>query len=66
MGILKIAVFGAGTSGLCAAKHAISVGFNVTIYEQSEQLGGIWWYTDKTGKDEYNINVHTAMYKGSR
>lgn len=66
MSVLNVAVIGAGTSGLCAAKHSIDEGFNVTIYEQGEQFGGIWWYTDKTGKDEYGVNVHTAMYKGLR
>lgn len=43
MSVLNVAVLGAGTSGLCAAKHSIDEGFNVTIYEQGEQLGGIWW-----------------------
>lgn len=66
MTLFNIAVIGAGISGLCAAKHAKQLGFNVTIYEQNEWLGGIWHYTDKTGTDEYGINVHTAMYKGLR
>lgn len=66
MGVLNIAVIGAGTSGLCAAKHAKQLGFDVTVYEQNEVLGGIWHYTDKIGKDEYGIGVHTAMYKGLR
>lgn len=63
---LNVAVIGAGTSGLCAAKYAKEAGFDVTIYEQNEWLGGIWWYTDLTGKDKYGINVHTAMYKELR
>lgn len=66
MSILNVAVIGTGTSGLCAAKHALEQGFNVTIYEQNEALGGIWWYTDATGKDKYGLNVHTAMYQGLR
>lgn len=64
--IENVVVIGAGTSGLCSAKYSIAQGFNVTIYEQSEELGGIWYYTDKIGKDEYGVNIHTAMYKGLR
>lgn len=64
--VINVAVIGAGTSGLCSAKYSIAQGFNVTIYEQSDELGGIWYYTDKTGKDQYGIDIHTAMYKGLR
>lgn len=64
--VLNVAVIGAGTSGLVSAKYALAQGYNVTIYEQTEQFGGIWWYTDKTGKDQYGLNVHSAMYQGLR
>lgn len=64
--ILNIAVIGAGTAGLTAAKHALQFGFNVTVFEQTEAIGGIWWYTDKIGKDKYGVPVHTAMYQGLR
>lgn len=64
--ILKIAVIGAGTSGLNAARHALHQGFKVTVFEQTEAIGGIWWYTDQTGKDKYGVPIHTAMYQGLR
>ncbi|XP_055297698.1 senecionine N-oxygenase-like [Sitodiplosis mosellana] len=64
--VLNVAVIGAGTSGLVSAKYALAQGYNVTVYEQAEQFGGIWWYTDKTGKDQYGQNVHSAMYLGLR
>lgn len=66
MSTLNVCVIGAGTSGLCAAKHALQNGFNVTVYEQTEVIGGIWWYTDETGKDKYGLPIHTAMYQGLR
>lgn len=66
MPVLKVAIIGAGQAGLCSAKRAIDEGFNVTIYEQSEHIGGIWHYTEKTGKDQYGINIHTAMYQELR
>lgn len=62
----NIAVIGAGRSGLVAAKYGIQEGFNVTIYEKNEAIGGTWRYTEKTGKDEYGLDIHTAMYKQLR
>lgn len=63
---LNVAVIGSGTSGLASAKYALAQGYNVTIYEQAEELGGIWYYTDETGEDQYGVNIHTAMYQGLR
>lgn len=61
---MHIAVIGAGTAGMCAAKHALSKGCEVTVFEQTNQLGGIWVYTDEVGKNEFGLDVHSAMYKG--
>lgn len=63
---LNIAVIGAGAAGLASAKNAIEKGHNVTIYEQSGALGGIWWYTNKIGEDNYGVPIHTPMYQGLR
>lgn len=63
---LNVAIIGAGASGLCSAKHCLDHGYNVTIYEQSEQIGGIWYYTDETGRDKYGAKIHTAMYTNLR
>lgn len=64
--VLSVAVIGAGVSGLCSAKHAIAQGLNVTIFEQSEEIGGIWYYTDEVGKDQYGVDIHTSMYRELR
>lgn len=64
-GVLNVAVIGAGPSGLVSAKYALEHGFKVTVFEQSEEVGGIWVYTDKV-KDKYGNKIHTAMYKGLR
>lgn len=61
---MHVAVIGSGTAGLCAAKHAIQSGLNVTLFEQAKQLGGTWVYTDEVGKNEYGIDVHSSMYQG--
>lgn len=57
------AIIGAGPSGLCAAKHALAHGYNVTVYEQANQVGGTWIYTDRTGTDDYGLPIATSMYK---
>ena len=41
----RIAVIGAGPSGLVAAKHALDAGFDVSVFEASDALGGQWHTT---------------------
>jgi dimethylaniline monooxygenase (N-oxide forming) len=41
----RIAVIGAGPSGIVAARHALEAGFEVSVFEASDRLGG-QWYTD--------------------
>jgi dimethylaniline monooxygenase (N-oxide forming) len=38
----RVAVIGAGPGGLTAAKHAIEAGYEVTVFEASDDLGGQW------------------------
>lgn len=62
----SIAVIGAGPSGLTSAKHAIAQGYDVTIYDQGDEIGGLWVYSDEIGVGKYGLNVHSAMYEGLR
>lgn len=64
--MLDIAIIGAGAAGLASAKNAIDELHNVVVYEQTGQIGGIWYYTDKTKKDEYEQDIYTPMYRGLR
>lgn len=64
--VLNVVILGAGPSGLVSAKYAIEQGFKVTVYEQGEEVGGVWVYTDRFGKDKYGNEIHTALYKGLR
>lgn len=41
----RIAVIGAGPGGLAAAKHAVEAGFDTTVFEASDDLGGQWHST---------------------
>src|ERR687893_961233 len=52
----QIAVIGAGPSGLAAAKHSLEAGFDVTVFEAGDALGGQW-----------NSNAaHSGVWPGMR
>ena len=54
----KVAIIGAGPSGLSAAKHLLDQGItNLIIYEKSNKIGGVWRYTDPSEK------YATPMYR---
>ncbi len=38
----RVAVIGAGPGGLVSAKHAIEAGYDVSVFEASDDLGGQW------------------------
>lgn len=61
---LKIAIVGAGPSGLCCAKNALDYGHHVTVYEQHSNVGGTWIYTDQIQNDAFGLPIHSSMYKG--
>jgi NADPH-dependent glutamate synthase beta subunit-like oxidoreductase len=41
----RVAVIGAGISGIVAAAHLSREGINVTVFERSNATGGIWQVT---------------------
>ncbi|XP_055920260.1 senecionine N-oxygenase [Eupeodes corollae] len=66
MGKMKVCIIGAGIAGLCSARHALCNGLEPTVYEQSDDIGGTWQYTDEIGINKYGIEVHSSMYKNLR
>jgi dimethylaniline monooxygenase (N-oxide forming) len=60
---MNVAIIGAGIGGLCAIKHCLDANFNVTAFEQTNDIGGNWFYTDDIGVDANGIEVHTSCYK---
>ena len=60
----KVAVIGAGAAGLVAAKRFSTAGWNVSVFEQTDTIGGTWVYTDEVGTQDEPI--HTSMYKNLR
>jgi cation diffusion facilitator CzcD-associated flavoprotein CzcO len=61
LGRPKIAVIGAGITGVTSAAHCIGHGFDVTIFEAGEpdQLGGIWSRVNNTS----SLQIHSIMYR---
>ncbi len=52
----QVAIIGAGPSGLTAAKHALEAGFEVTVFEASNDLGGQW----------HTSAAHSGIWPGMR
>lgn len=43
----RVAIIGAGASGLCTARAFISEGYKVQVYESRDDVGGTWLYSPK-------------------
>ena len=52
----RVAIIGAGPSGIVAAKHALEAGFHVAVFEASDALGGQW----------HTTAVHSGVWQGMR
>src|ERR1700761_7921198 len=49
--VKRVAVIGAGISGVCAAAHAIKQGLEVVVFERSGVAGGVWHFDKRTALD---------------
>ncbi|XP_014676296.1 PREDICTED: flavin-containing monooxygenase FMO GS-OX4-like [Priapulus caudatus] len=65
MAPLRVAVIGAGPSGLIAARMLASrpQDFDFEVYERGHNIGGTWVYTERTGLTEDGFPVHSSIYK---
>lgn len=60
----KIAVIGAGPSGLIASEILSShPDFEHVVFERDSEVGGMWRYTDETELDSGGHRVHSSLYK---
>ncbi|GAA5963752.1 hypothetical protein JCM3765_006839 [Sporobolomyces pararoseus] len=50
----RIAIIGAGLTGISSAAHAVDHGFDVVIYEADESVGGIWYRENSTSQLQLN------------
>jgi dimethylaniline monooxygenase (N-oxide forming) len=59
----KVAVIGAGVSGVAAMRHLAARGVDVVAFERSADIGGLWVYHDEPGVTTAYRSLHT---KGPR
>ena len=57
----KIAIIGAGLTGVSSASHCVGHGFDITIFEAGDRksLGGIWAKVNNTS----GLQIHSIMYR---
>ncbi|KAK4554338.1 hypothetical protein LTR86_008546 [Recurvomyces mirabilis] len=57
----KIAIIGAGLTGVSSAAHCVGHGFETTIFEAGDRksLGGIWAKVNNTS----GLQIHSIMYR---
>ncbi|KAI1138653.1 FAD/NAD(P)-binding domain-containing protein [Hypoxylon sp. FL0543] len=55
--IEDVAVIGAGISGVVSAAHLLRAGFNVTVFERTGVVGGVWDYEPQPDRDPPFPNV---------
>lgn len=60
---MRIAIIGAGISGLLSLKYAKESGHECHVFEQTNGLGGTWVYTEEYGTDENGMPITQRMYK---
>lgn len=48
----RVAVVGAGSAGVCAAKHLLQAGHEVTVFELGSYVGGLWKHDNDNGKSQ--------------
>lgn len=61
---MRIAIIGAGCSGLVAIKHLVEAGLkDIVCYEKSDQIGGNWVYTATSSHSSICRTTHTISSK---
>ena len=56
---IKIGIIGAGASGATACKACLEEGFDVIVFEQTDDTGGLWRYRDQV------INGVASVFKST-
>lgn len=62
-GPTRVAVIGAGPSGIAAAKNCIAAGLPVVVFEKNDKVGGNWVFNAATGHSSVYDNTHIISSK---
>lgn len=65
----RLAVVGAGATGLCAARHILSrpnVFTPPVVFELTDNIGGTWCYDERVGTYDNGRPIHSSMYRDLR
>ncbi|PKK27230.1 flavin containing monooxygenase 4 [Columba livia] len=57
--VRRVAIIGAGVGGLASIKCCLDEGLEPTCFERSEDIGGLWRYTDST--DGGRVTVYRSV-----
>lgn len=61
---MRIAIIGAGCSGLTAIKHLVEAGLHdIVCYEKDDQIGGNWVYSTTPGRSSISKATHIISSK---
>ena len=68
---VKVAVIGAGVSGLVAARELQRERHDVVVFEQNDRIGGNWVYDPRTESDPLSVDpnretVHSSLHVSLR
>lgn len=68
---VKVAVIGAGVSGLVAARELQREGHKVVVFEKNHRIGGTWAYDPRIDSDPLGIDptrevIHSSLYLSMR
>ena len=59
---MRIAVIGAGAAGLVTARELSRSGHDVTVFEQSARVGGVWVFEPIPEDDSMGLNPSKAVF----
>jgi len=59
----RVAIIGAGPSGITALKNLIDAGLEVSLFDRNEEVGGNWIYSEKEGHSSVFETTHIISSK---
>lgn len=62
--VKRIAIIGAGSSGLTAIKECLDYGFEPVCFEKTHDIGGLWRYKSHqcSGQMQEMLKMHQNSY----